>query len=75
MGGRESIESRRRDGAHCDPGVSRTRVAVGSKQAGSAGNMISAGRDDRNGLDIEMFRVPPISIDDLPDMLLCKFQV
>lgn len=39
----------------------------------SVGNMISGNRDDKNGLDIEMFRVPPISLDDIPDMLLCKF--
>lgn len=24
------------------------------------------------GLDIEMFRVPPISLDDIPEVLLCK---
>lgn len=36
-------------------------------------NMISADRDDRNILDIQMFRVPPISIDDIPEMFLCKY--
>ncbi|XP_019871244.2 LIM/homeobox protein Lhx3 isoform X7 [Aethina tumida] len=32
--------------------------------------MISSGRDEKSCLDIDMFRVPPISIDDIPEMLL-----
>lgn len=32
--------------------------------------MISQDRDSR---DIEMFRVPPICLDDIPEILLCKF--
>lgn len=35
--------------------------------------MISADRDGRNEFDVEMYRVPPISIEDIPEMLLCKF--
>lgn len=34
--------------------------------------MISADRDNRNLFDIEMFRVPPISIDDIPEMFLSE---
>lgn len=34
--------------------------------------MISQDRDSR---DIEMFRVPPICLDDIPEILLCKFYV
>ena len=34
--------------------------------------MISQCGEDRVGLEIEMLRVPPISIDDIPQVLLCK---
>jgi hypothetical protein len=36
--------------------------------------MISQCNEDRVGLDIEMYRVPPISIDDIPQVLLCKLR-
>ncbi|KAJ8939248.1 hypothetical protein NQ318_015206 [Aromia moschata] len=32
--------------------------------------MINANGNERIGLDIAMFRVPPLSLDDIPDMLL-----
>lgn len=38
-------------------------------------NMISSNKEDRHILDIEMFRVPPVSIDELPEVLLCKFKL
>lgn len=33
--------------------------------------MISQCKDDA-GFDIEMYRVPPLAIDDFPDVLMCK---
>lgn len=35
--------------------------------------MISADKDVRSEFEIEMLRMPPISIEDIPEILLCEF--